>query len=336
MKILIEEGSTRTHYFKNQIPWKGQLYTETYSKELDFFFIDNTNQYQILGEVNQLPLFWKDQKQSLPTELELRNLACFDLTKPYFNLIDDLKLDANFQFAIEQALLAFLDIKNLLPIYINLNSTPLVEVSALQTKFDDNVKTRGTQKLKIGQRDSIAENELLKSFTNTDIKLRLDANRSLSVTQLEKILKDIPASLIEYIEEPFLDINEWQTFNRRSEFKLALDETVIENNFDVIFSKFRYSIKALILKPSYNSSISNIFKLLDNDSFKEIDLVLSSSYEPAQSLNTLLHLGHIINKKRGNDDLAHGLGTITQMQQQDLFSPQGTKVQAYTFSHFSL
>ena len=337
MNLVIEQGETLVHPFDQIIMWKEVFYQESYSKQLDFFFLDNkNNQYHILGEVNLLPFFWKDQKATIPSNLAIKDLDHLDLTRPYFNLIEDNKIDRNYQFAIEQALLAFLDIKNLLPNNLNLNSTPEVEISTLHTSHESPQDFSGTVKIKIGQRTAKSDNILLRSLVSKDLRIRLDANRSLTPQVLDQILEDIPASMIEYIEEPFNHVMHWMNFSRRDEFLLALDETLCDDQYLQKFNHLKNYIGALVIKPSFNSSISEVFSMLTDPNYKNIDLVLSSSYEPAQSLNTLIHLANYINKVSLKEQLAHGLGTLVQMQQQSLFSLEGTKVQAYTFSHFSL
>lgn len=313
--LKIKKQRTITKSFLNNIEFKSKHYKDTYFEEYLFSVSDIhlKDQTDILSHVNKLPLFWTNNNQ---TQLNIfkenynLNLSSLDFTKKGFGLInpDELKnLAANYLFCLEFSLFKFLEKINLTNVFQGHFKTPhFVQSAVLMNASSIDLEMKNSLiKLKVGIHDLEFEKNVIAKLARNNT-LRLDANQMLSKPSLEYLLEDISSDSIDYIEEPFQDIFDWQTFSYKDKFQLAVDES---NNLN-LETLYPY-IKCFVVKPTYNFSISQVFEHYLSRNNKQ--LIISSSYEEEESYNFLIHLAALIDPERKNQ---HGLGTYKIMNQE--------------------
>jgi O-succinylbenzoate synthase len=159
-------------------------------------------------------------------------------------------------------------------------------------------KDKDIVKLKIGRNPLEIENKILKDLlakNNKSIEFRLDANKSLSLSDLSALLEEVDLKSIQYLEEPLKDINEWSRYERRNEIALALDENVPNR------SKYNEA-QYLVVKPTYNLSLEETLKEIELENFK---VVISSSFDPIVNIEILKKLSSLTNQSAGLDTLKY-------------------------------
>jgi o-succinylbenzoate synthase len=137
-------------------------------------------------------------------------------------------------------------------------------------------------KVKIAKGTEEDEKKFLLSLPKS-IKLRLDGNQ-----KMHRPLPDYFHELnLDYLEEPFKEIESYQDMT----LPFALDENVLK------WKQIKNTqLKALVVKPSVQLSLSGTYKLAKEAAKKNIKLIVSSAYETPVGLNSLLILAHLINE----------------------------------------
>jgi len=143
---------------------------------------------------------------------------------------------------------------------------------------------------------------------NPDIELRIDANRSWSLSESLDFVGEMRSVPISFIEEPLKDIHGLGEFTQRSPIPLALDETLRESEAE----KFIEYAQVYILKPSLYGGISDSLKIIDDALFTGKRCIISSSYETGIGMNGLLELACNL------PDEIHGLDTY-RIFKEDIF-----------------
>jgi O-succinylbenzoate synthase len=171
--------------------------------------------------------------------------------------------------------------------FIDLDADPL----SYYHKWNDNEVV----KLKIARNDLKAEEKWLKSLLQSNhknISFRLDANRSLSIEEFNKLIQNIPLESIQYFEEPLQDIHKYNDISIDN-ISIALDENI----------SYRSSInlaKFLVIKPTFNLSVKDTLIELKENQFS---IIISSAFDPP---NNMKHLEQLASKT----PLACGLDTL--------------------------
>ncbi len=103
--------------------------------------------------------------------------------------------------------------------------------------------------------------QLRKTFSSTDIKIRLDANGSFPATDALDMLEDIASYGIDFIEQP-IQPGDWAALSdicRNSPVPIALDEELIrlENEWDRAELLTEVKPAALVLKPSLHGGFTS-------------------------------------------------------------------------------
>lgn len=149
-----------------------------------------------------------------------------------------------------------------------------------------------TIKIKIGRnikKEYESINKLTTQLEENGIKLRLDANRSLSFKTAVNLLKKLPAKYIEYCEEPLMEPERLEELYRKTALPIALDESIYMNDSDddLIIPE---GGGALIIKPSAVGSYKEILYLFDLAERYNLKFVLSSTFESGVGLSAILSL----------------------------------------------
>lgn len=111
-----------------------------------------------------------------------------------------------------------------------------------------------------------------------DVKLRLDANRALTLATAERLLRRVDASRIEYVEEPLQDARELSELSRRVGMPMAIDEAL----HDPALREAVYGapgIEVQVVKPSLVGPVEEIESVVTNGRIHGMDTVFSTALE---------------------------------------------------------
>lgn len=146
-------------------------------------------------------------------------------------------------------------------------------------------------KIKIG-RDAIeSEQKRIHDYLKIKgVQLRLDGNNLFLYDDLIKFLEDIPIENIQYIEDPFLNKNELNKYNREF-LKGNLPPISLDNIINPEFVSLE-CIQFATLKPNLIGGISKSNQMANAFKKHHIKSVISSSFETEVGINNLnkMHL----------------------------------------------
>lgn len=163
-----------------------------------------------------------------------------------------------------------------------------------------------TLKMKVGRKsldEEIRILEDLRDIINGKAHLRLDANRRWSYADAVSFAKSIDPDRIEYIEEPFPDVNRLSDFFDHAGMPFALDESLQEHPLDQLQNM--RGLKAFVIKPSVIGGFGRSMKLVRYAKARRIYPVISSAFESGVGLSALANFAASMNP--GN--VAMGLDT---------------------------
>jgi o-succinylbenzoate synthase len=162
----------------------------------------------------------------------------------------------------------------------------------------------GTIKIKINNIDLDERIEVLNRLGDQygdDLKIRLDANKSLNNDEASKLLSMLNPSFIEYIEDPVGDLNDAAGMQENTAVNIALDEFITPQN--VLELLDIPSIKYYVIKPVKLGFYKTI-EIIKAAESKNKSIVISSMFESAVGRSGLVYLASLIEGKQ-----AHGLDT---------------------------
>ena len=302
---------------KNSFKVKDKLIEHTFLCQLSLLIEGK----KISCELGQLPLFYPQQDLQVYIGREL-----------YFNLKTksfDNELPTNLLFCLELAILKYLykfSKKDIPPHFKELDKCKKIQLNALalaptQQSYDVDVV-----KLKIGRLDHKQDNQQIKDLLEKGLRLRLDANQMLRPSELEEILLEIDLSKIEYIEEPFASIDQWESFKLKDRVSLGVDESLLQ----VLDSGLPTNTGAFIIKPTLNLGLFKTCELIYDPNYSSIKKVISSSFDDEQTINMLIHLAEL-----EKPTTAHGLMTLEHLRlQPKLVYQEGRFLQGFPILSF--
>lgn len=177
-----------------------------------------------------------------------------------------------------------------------------------------------TLKIKVGRINSTLEArgiQDIRKFVGSDIKLRLDANRSWDLATAIEFGKAVEPADIEYIEEPLLDPADLPRFFDACGVPFAFDET-LHHIMDPTISFESYTgLRALVLKPTLIACTARLIALVNQARENEVQAVISSSYESDVGLFHLAQLAGSI----GGQEITVGLDTRSALTSGTTLSP---------------
>lgn len=168
-------------------------------------------------------------------------------------------------------------------------------------------------KVKVGLyeavRDGMVVNMLLEAIP--DLTLRLDANRSWTLTKAQGFAKYVsPAfrSRIDFLEEPCKTRQESREFAKETGIAIAWDESVRETDFVVQPEPY---LSTIIIKPTLIGSIAYCRRLIEQAHQQGLTAVISSSIESSLGLTQLARMASWL-----TPNTIPGLDTLDLMQAQ--------------------
>jgi o-succinylbenzoate synthase len=148
-------------------------------------------------------------------------------------------------------------------------------------------------KLKVGNPDikeDIERTTKVREILGADIPLRLDANRSWDRKKATEFAMAVSDCAVDYIEEPFLNPEEFASFVKETSMPVALDETLFEPGRRLKLE----GIKAFILKPPFLGGLERTFQWVERAKQRDIVPVISCAFESGIGVQTLAHIGSVL------------------------------------------
>ena len=121
---------------------------------------------------------------------------------------------------------------------------------------------------------------------NNRARIHLDVNQRWSYPDALYFAGAIDPRQIEYLEEPFRDIEKVPVFFRNTGIAVALDESLLEEGA----AKIREGVKAWVLKPTLIGGLRKALAMANDAKKSGIQIVVSSSFESGIGLFSLIQL----------------------------------------------
>lgn len=254
-----------------------------------------------LEDCYQELLSYQDKFNELPRQLKLE--------KPLFGLELPVPQNNTVLFCLESLLLLNTIGKKQVSVQIN-SMGSLDDRERINREISNGLRCL---KFKIGKADSAAEKLYLESLPQT-LSLRLDANQ-----KLPKPVADFYKTLnLDYLEEPFLEVSDYQNLD----LPFALDEN--RSKWKEISNP---KLKAIVVKPSLEFSLSGTFLLAKEAHQKNIQTIISSAYETPVGLKALLYFASKLDEHYGKS--IHGLAGLSWFEAPN----NGLQMNAESLSH---
>jgi o-succinylbenzoate synthase len=124
-------------------------------------------------------------------------------------------------------------------------------------------------------------------------RLRLDANRSFSVTEWRAVATDLKGLPIEYVEEPVTKPDALPAIVAPGDLPIAIDETTRDTAPD---EWLRWGLRAVVLKPSLNGGLLSLMPLISMIERYGAYVTLSSSFESGLGLRSITLLASLLER----------------------------------------
>jgi O-succinylbenzoate synthase len=176
--------------------------------------------------------------------------------------------------------------------YFKKNMVPKRLESALLWPTKNNqVPKNSTIKIKVGRQDPLKENQIIKKILKTKgVRLRIDGNKLCTSGQMNKILKDIPHTTVEYIEDSFINRCEEINFTKNTAYKMAMDEDILSYFINKNWKDFPTHIKHVVIKLSLIGGVNELNYITRNLDRKNITYNLSSTFDGPLAIKFLYSL----------------------------------------------
>ena len=285
-------------------------------------FLTLDNQWQGFGEIAPLKGF--DDRE---IEAYVKNLKEFeksftlqelpDESNELFKMIDSFQLIPEVRFGVEAVVYNAIALKLQKPLSYLWATSPssaimvnglLQEEEPLKEAVND-LLLKGFQSIKVKAGGKVKEditrvNEVL-ALVNNRARIHLDVNQRWSYDDALYFASAIEPKQIEYIEEPFKEVEKIPEFFRKTGITVALDESLLSERDKAV--KIREGVKVWVLKPTFLGGIRNTLAMADEAKKSGTQIVVSSSFESGIGLFSLIHLTAAIggNCRAGIDTLKY-------------------------------
>ncbi len=161
-------------------------------------------------------------------------------------------------------------------------------------------------KIKLGRENFDDDYKLLKKIQKiygNDIRIRVDINGKWNFENAKNNIEQLSEFKIEFVEQPVSNKNDLIALTKNSNLNIAADES-IRNLHEAENFIEEGKIKFLVLKPALLGKISGIFSIIKTAKEKNINIIISSSFESSVG-RSILPLFALPAQK----NYAHGLAT---------------------------
>ena len=173
-------------------------------------------------------------------------------------------------------------------------------------------------KLKVGGQDVEEDVELVRAVRgtlNSDVSLRLDANRAWSFEEAERFARGIAGLRLEYVEEPLSDPAGLPSLSHTCDLPVALDESLVFMQPEAL-GDHDYA-RAVVLKPTLLGGISRTLRFARLAARLGMRPVISSAYETGVGTSCLVALAAGV----GDEEVPAGLDTYRRLAE-DVLRPR--------------
>lgn len=245
------------------------------------------------GDVAPLPKWSQETLKEAIEELERKKGEILEQEWTAKKCVQELELFnllPSVAFGLESALLSLLDP---LPSY-TISTSALLMGSLKEILEQANLRKKegySIAKLKVG---NLSFKEALEVITQLkDIfRLRVDVNRAWNTKDSLAFFSHFPLDAFDYVEEPFQDPQDLILFSH----PLAVDESYPA---DLSLKQLEEipTLKALIYKPTIQGGMGKCIPLVEWANKKDIEIVLSSSFESTLGLSQITSLAYRLSLK---------------------------------------
>jgi len=258
--------------------------------------------------------------QSLPEHLE-------KLNGQFASWMGETKLSPSVQFGIETAVLNLMANSRHIPLYRLLTHSfhEHIRVQGLlhgsKTEILNQAKELVTEgfhelKLKVGEnlKEDIEKVKALSVLIQKTALLHLDANQAWTLNDAIHFSNEVGLVTIDYIEEPFKNIQDIPEFFMKTTIPVALDESLLKTTIEDI--RPLDGVETLNLKPTPLGGIEKAHQIMEKANRLAITTLISSSYESGVGILTLANLSGCTPRDR-----CAGLDTLKYFQEDILKEP---------------
>ena len=145
-------------------------------------------------------------------------------------------------------------------------------------------------KLKVGGdiKQEIEKVQMLDAEIQGRALLHLDANQTWNLEAAVEFGNEVGCAAIEYIEEPFKNINDIPDFFMKTTIPVALDESLCNLGFDKI--KSIEGLDFLIIKPTVLGGLEKTWQIMQKAHAVALNTVISSCYETSAGILMLANM----------------------------------------------
>jgi len=221
------------------------------------------------------------------------------------------------RFGLESAILNLIANTKNIPLYklIAKTNPAKIKITGLLSGSEDQIAAQAQGliaagftelKLKVGKdlEQAIAKVRKVNDIIYGKALLHVDANRAWTFDRALEFGKEIGCDAVNYIEEPFKDIEKIPEFFDETLIPVALDESVAQMAFDDI--KSIPGVDILVLKPTLLGGIEKTFQIIRRSEDLALDTVISSAFESSVGIVTLANLAGTVS----HHSVAAGLDTF--------------------------
>lgn len=171
-------------------------------------------------------------------------------------------------------------------------------------------------KLKVGEslQEDIEKVQALNALTQDVALLHLDANQAWNLNDAVAFGNEVGLAAVDYIEEPFKNIEHIPDFFNKTTIPVALDESLLKVGLKDIRSLDGVDI--LILKPTLLGGIEKAYALMEETKRLGIVCLVSSCYESGIGILALANLAGCTSRDR-----SAGLDTLKFFKEDILKDP---------------
>ena len=145
-------------------------------------------------------------------------------------------------------------------------------------------------KLKVGKNfdDDLRKVQAVSKVAEGRALLHLDANQRWDFDEAVSFFKEVGLHVIDYVEEPFGDVERIPEFFEATSMPVALDESLTQ----MPFTEFKSisGVYFLILKPTILGGVEKVWQIIHAAQKLAIQTVLSSCFETGLGLLMIAHL----------------------------------------------
>jgi O-succinylbenzoate synthase len=279
------------------------------------------------GEAAPLPGFSRESLADTGTALRELKDKLIGATIPegieqlngqFSNWLSGMALCPSAQFAVETAVLGLLAHSRGVPLagLLSQNPVDIVRVNGLtaddfpviETAYRFSRDGYRAVKMKVGHRpldEDVARVLDTRRELGHSVGLRLDANRAWSFDEAVRFAEMVLDCDLEYVEEPLSDPTRLADLAKRTEMRVAFDESLLDITPEELTS--HTYISAIILKPTLLGGLERAAMFARTAREMNIKAVVSSCFESSVGIAALIQFAaahHTIDSPAGLDTLS--------------------------------